>query len=888
MKKYKKGYRQQGCVIANTVLFGISYQWVSFLLVWLTACPGYGQVLPKKPVTESDYHLWGTLYSNKISDKGKWVSYTMRYDEGLDTLFVKRSDAKKMYSFAKSASGTFCGERAFACLRNNGTLQWLDLEKGNVVEIADIEKYSFSGNGNYLITLEGKLEHKKVCIRNSNGQLVESVLGVSDYAPNNDGTAIICTYNLEKKKGIMWVGLGNTIEKSIVVEDAAATYSHLMWHNRGEGFAALEKKSEVEESGVFYYDIKKKKGYHFNSSQFTDFPSEYFVEKGYATGLTVSSDGAKVFFLIRRKPTFTKSFNGIQQWNGNDAMVYSEKQLKGDAEFNTRVVAWWPQNGKLRLITDDATPFVFLNGNQDFAVTFSHSDLPPQYRLNRNVNYYVTDLETGQRNLILENQSTDFSESSFSPNGKYFTYFKDNDWWVYNFLTQKHTNVTLGKSLQVVNDEDKSWKSVYGVAGWCNNDASLLLTDAFDIWKINLENGKIQRLTKGREAGISFLIVPSDYSQHLPSVFSGYIDAQIDINRAIMLRGTQGTATGYFILEPNGKLKTITFGNYRTAEIKKATQANVYLFQKTQYNSPPELVISNSSKGTTSSLFQSNTHSDKFAWGKQEMIHYTNAKNVPLQGILYYPANYNPQEKYPMVVRIYEKQSDMFNNYFNPSLHNMAGYNIANLTAQGYFVLLPDIVYEEGNPGLSAADCVIAATKEVILKGIVNPNKIGLMGNSFGGYETNFIIGQTNLFACAVSGASVADLTGWYLSIGWSTGLPEIWRFEDQQWRMSKSLFEDKKAYERNSPITYVDKIETPVLIWTGEEDRQVHYYQSIAFYLALRRLQKKEIMLIYPGESHALMHKENQKDLTHRVEDWFGYYLKGEPPKNWIKEGVH
>jgi dipeptidyl aminopeptidase/acylaminoacyl peptidase len=119
------------------------------------------------------------------------------------------------------------------------------------------------------------------------------------------------------------------------------------------------------------------------------------------------------------------------------------------------------------------------------------------------------------------------------------------------------------------------------------------------------------------------------------------------------------------------------------------------------------------------------------------------------------------------------------------------------------------------------------------------------------------------------------------------SGLPEIWRFEEQQWRMGKSLFEDKKAYEDNSPITYVDKIKTPVLIWTGEEDRQVHYHQSIAFYLALRRLKKEVIMMIYPGESHALLKKENQKDLTHRVEDWFGYYLKGESPKNWITEGI-
>ena len=887
MKRYNEDYRKRDCSIVNKILFGISCHGFGFILFLLVTCPNYGQVLQKKPVTESDYHLWGTLHVDKISDKGKWVSYYMHYEEESDTLFVKRSDAKKTYAFPKSTYGTFCGERAFASLKNNGNLQWLDLEEGNIKVIEEVEKYLFSDNGNYLITLEGKEEQKKVCIRNNKGQVIETILGVSNYVANNNNSAIVCTYDSGEKSGILWVELGKNIQTKSIVEDVSAKFSHLVWHNKGEGFVALKKNEGTEGSVVFYYNLKMNKGYSFDSSQSTEFPSNYFVEEGYATGLTVSSDGTKVFFLIRKKPAFAKSFNGIQQWNGKDAMVYPEKQLKGDVMFNTRVVAWWPQSGKLRLITDQDKPFVFLNGNQNFAVTFSQSDLPPQYKMNRNVNYYVTDLETGERNLIVENQSTNFTEFSFSPNGKYFAYFKENNWWVYNFLTQKHFNATLGKSLQVVNDDDKSQKSVYDVVGWSNSDDYLLLTDAFDIWKISVVDGKMQRLTKGKEARISYSIVPSDYSQHLPSVFSGYIGAQVDTNRPIMLRGTQGITMGYFMLEPNSKLKTIVFGNYKVAEITKATQVNVYLFQKTQYNNPSELVINKGSIKTVFSLFKSNSHTDKFAWGKQEMIYYTNTKKVPLQGILYYPANYNPKEKYPMVVRIYEKQSDMFHNYYNPSLHNMTGYNIANLTAKGYFVLLPDIIYEKGNPGISAADCVIAATKEVINKGIINPNKIGLMGNSFGGYETNFIIGQTNLFACAVSGASVADITGWYLSIGWMSGLPEIWRFEDQQWRMGKSLFEDKKAYENNSPITYVDNIKTPVLIWTGEEDRQVHYYQSIAFYLALRRLKKEVIMMIYPEESHALLKKENQKDLTHRVEDWLGYYLKDESPKNWIKEGI-
>lgn len=887
MKTNKKEHWQSLCSVTNKILCGTSCHWVSFMFFWLVTCPNYGQELPKKPVTEKDYHLWGTVYIDKISDKGKWVSYIMRYDDGQDTLFVKRNDTKKIYSFAKSSSGTFSGERQFTSVNNKGTLQWLDLEKDKIINIENVEKYSFSGSGNYLITLEGKSKQKTLCIRNKEGQLLESVLGMHDYKQNNQNTAIIGAYNVEGKRGIVWIGLDSVLEKKKIVEDEVATFSQLVWHNQGKAFTALRTENKPEETTVFYYSLKEKRGYDFKPWQIKDFPSEFFVEKGNASGLTISADARKVLFTIRKKPAFSKSFEEIQQWNGNDAVTYSERQFIGDAEFNTRIAAWWPQTDKFSQITDDSKPFGLLNGNQDFALTFSQMDLEPQYKLDRNVNYYVTDLETGQRNLLLENQSTELFESSLSPKGKYFAYFKENNWWVYNFFTRTHTNVTAGLGVQLINEEDKSSKIVYRVAGWENNDESLLIYDQYDIWKINLDGTNPKRITKGREKGISYAIVPPVSSEFYTSNFRGHVDESVNMSHDILLSGTKGTDTGYFILEPNGKIKTITFGSFRATGIVKADKSDVYLFQKQQFNSPPELVVSNNIKSAAVKVFQSNPHHYKYAWGKQELINYKNSKNIPLNGILYYPADYNPSKKYPMVVHIYEKQTYMFNYYFNPSLHNMAGFNVANLTAQGYFVLLPDIEYELGNPGSSATDCVTAATKEVIRKGVVDSNKIGLIGQSFGGYETNFIIGQTNLFACAISGASVADLVGWYLSIGWVSGRPEIWRNESQQWRMSKSLFEDKKGYERNSPLTYVENIETPVLIWTGEQDRQIHYYQSIAFYLALRRLQKKEIMLIYPKEGHALLNKENQTDLAHRIEDWFGYYLKDERPKKWITEGI-
>ena len=115
--------------------------------------------------------------------------------------------------------------------------------------------------------------------------------------------------------------------------------------------------------------------------------------------------------------------------------------------------------------------------------------------------------------------------------------------------------------------------------------------------------------------------------------------------------------------------------------------------------------------------------------------------------------------------------------------------------------------------------------------------------------------------------------------------LPEMWRMEDQQWRMGKSLFEDRKAYFENSPSNFVENINTPMLIWAGELDKHVNPNQSIGMYLALRRLNKQGALLIFPGDSHSLLIPENQKELNRRVNDWLAYHLKNETSVNWISE---
>lgn len=287
--------------------------------------------------------------------------------------------------------------------------------------------------------------------------------------------------------------------------------------------------------------------------------------------------------------------------------------------------------------------------------------------------------------------------------------------------------------------------------------------------------------------------------------------------------------------------------------------------------------------GRSKLLYQSNPQQKNYQWGFSKLINYSNSKGKLLHGALFYPAGFDADKRYPMVVYIYERLSHYHNRYVNPSQQNPEGFNISNLTSKGYFVLLPDIAYEEGKPGKSALDCVSSAVTEVLMNESVDPKRVGLLGHSFGGYEVNFIVTQTTMFATVISGSGMSDLISSYLGVCWNNDRPNVWRYEYNQNRIGVSLFDDYNRYVDNSPITFAKQVQTPILLWSGIDDKQIDYYQSLEFHMALRRLQKPNILLLYEGEDHSFMKRDYQIDLTQRTEQWLDYYLKSESKPDWL-----
>jgi len=211
-------------------------------------------------------------------------------------------------------------------------------------------------------------------------------------------------------------------------------------------------------------------------------------------------------------------------------------------------------------------------------------------------------------------------------------------------------------------------------------------------------------------------------------------------------------------------------------------------------------------------------------------------------------------------------------------------------TSNGYVVFVPDITYVDGYPGQSAYNCVVSGTMSLVDKyPWVDKDHMGLQGQSWGGYQTAYLVTQTELYAAAMGGAVVSNMTSAYGGIRWGSGLNRMFQYEKTQSRIGGTLWDKTMLYIENSPLFYAPKVTTPLLLMHNDKCCTLPLYQGIEFFVALRRLNKPVWMLSYNGQPHNLSDNAiaDRVDLSKRMKQFFDHYLKGEPEPPWLTEGI-
>src|SRR5439155_1946891 len=345
--------------------------------------------------------------------------------------------------------------------------------------------------------------------------------------------------------------------------------------------------------------------------------------------------------------------------------------------------------------------------------------------------------------------------------------------------------------------------------------------------------------------------------------------------------------SGYYQLAPGGKPTPLVYDDAQIGGAEKAARADRLLFTRQSFTEFPDYWVSNGTFVSPKKVTNANPWLDEYAWGKRVLVDFTNARGVKLQGTLALPANYEPGKKYPMLVYFYERLSNTHHTFSMPVYDDRP--HMSEYASDGYLVFEPDIVYETGKPGSSALDCVTSGVKKMIGMGYADPKHIGIQGHSWGGYETSFILTQTDMFAAVVTGAPPTNLVSFYDELYKSTGTVQQGIMELGQVRMGAGVtpWTNRPLYDSQSPIEHVRDIKTPFLILQGTDDGAVDWVQGLEFFNAARRWGKEVIFLSYPGEDHHLNKRENQKDFQVRMKQFFDHYLKDAPAPKWMTDGV-
>ncbi|MFZ6743372.1 prolyl oligopeptidase family serine peptidase [Undibacterium sp. JH2W] len=620
-------------------------------------------------------------------------------------------------------------------------------------------------------------------------------------------------------------------------------------------------------------------------------PSEY-------GSLSFSKDGQRLFFgtaeLAKADPKDAPEPFKVDLWHWKDPELQSMQKVKAEKEKQRSYKAVFHiAEQRFVQLANKNIPNVLINDNPRFAM--GASDVPYKMQQSWDALYhdaYAVDLQTGQARLLAQKLRY---VPSLSAGGKYVLAFDANSSTWYCWSTADGSKINLTGKIKAHFEDAKrdtpEVKDAYGFAGWTEDDASVILYDQFDLWEVNPQTQLSRNLTAGygRKHNLELRYVAVDMEKKPPAEEpSPVAEAKaLPADLWILAATNEGNrSTGYYQQNPkSGEPVKLIHGDKMFAGLVKAKKADTVLFTQQSFTEFPDLWSSNLALQNPQKISNANPQQAQYNWGKQEMIEYTSLDGKKLKALLAKPENFDPAKKYPMMVYIYENMSDNLHRYVPPApTHNI---NVTRYLSNGYIVLRPDIAYKTGHPGKSAYNAVVPAVQKVLAQGYVDPKRVGIQGHSWGAYQVNYLITQTNMFRAVEAGASMANMISGYGGIRWGTGMSRAFQYEKQQSRIGGAPWNKTAEYIENSPIFHIDKVQTPYLTIHNDDDDAVPWYQAIEFFTALRQLGKEAYWFNFNGEKHGLKERDNMKYFTVHMAEFFDHYLLGSPRPEWMDKPV-
>lgn len=592
----------------------------------------------------------------------------------------------------------------------------------------------------------------------------------------------------------------------------------------------------------------------------------------------------------------------VDIWNWRDEQIQPQQkvELERNRKYTYPAVISLDRPHEIIPLTTQRWDDITLMNEGDGEWALSQDRTPyyicSQWEDNDNTDVYLVNTKDGSRRAVAKKLN---ARVTASPDGNYLLWYQMNDssWYVYDIKSAATRCLTRKVSTAFYDEEDDhpNFPPPYDMRPqWLVKDRAVIIADRYDLWQFNPKDGRALNLTAGQGRSRRWQL------RHLSLDYRPLYDTKYWREKNVIAQGSRVYMTIFDeVSKQNGLASVIpsrpsTFQTFvpdtvSYLSIRKSRDASVFAFCKGNFRNAYDLYLAHGSFAHQQPLTRLNSQLAPYSWGTAHLVHWKAFDGKPLDGILYIPDGVDTTKKYPMISYFYERRSESLYSFIEPR-PSRSTVNLAFYCSRGYVVFVPDIRYQVGHPGESAYNCIVSGVKAMCAQyPFIDSTRLAIQGQSWGGYQTAYLVTRTPIFAAAGAGAPVSNMTSAYDGIRWASGVCRQMQYEHGQSRIGKSLWDNGglDLYLENSPLFKADQVRTPLLIMHNDNDGAVPWYQGIEYFMALRRLGKPVWMLEYNKEAHNLVERRNCKDLSVRLQQFFDHYLLGAPEPAWMSHGV-
>ena len=800
-------------------------------LTMLAALGGLALVFPSSAssqdrplVTPDDYGRWERLGAAEFSPFGEWIAYTVTRVDETSELRVRNLEEDSVRVFPWGAAPRFSPDGRWLAwtiglppeererlaesdepIREKASV--MDLRTGETREFDAVSEQGFDASGRFLALRgyppdepAGKGADLRIVTLATGMETSFGNVSEMAWSPSGSLLALAVATGTDVGNGVqVYDAYAGTLRSA---DASASAYRSLRWRDDSEDLAALRSREAASAEGaahdvLAWRDLDRRVETIVLGTNTAGIPDTLEVVHHRAPAW--SDDGGMISLGLR--PTEPEAgadaddgadeepesgdappadsepdLPDLQIWHTSDVRLFPEQQVSENRDDARSLLAVWHlDDDRIVVLGSDLMGSAQLLHGWDYALEDISEPYPWGAMFGRPYHdVWAVDADTGGRRQLLTRVRYEWP----SAGGDWLLSWDGSAYHSLHLATGATHDLTSGLAAEFANTDYDTPTDItpprdFGPGGWLKDDNAVLLYDEHDIWRVAPDGSGGERLTRGAETGVTRRLtrVADDDEPGIDPDSRPYLSLY---NEATEQRGYARFTTGWADAgegdsAEGDSAETLVLQDAYVVGLERADSADVLLYRAERFDDPPDLFAASPDLADATQVTGINPFIDEVAWGRAELVDFVSESGRDLQFVLLLPPNHEEGRAVPTIVYTYEILSPQMHFFRVPSERDY--YNYTAWTQHGYAVLLPDIVYRARDPGVSALESVRAAVAKAVEMGVTDPDAVGLIGHSWGGYQATFLPTRTDIFAASVAGAPLTDFVSFMGQLHWNPGI---------------------------------------------------------------------------------------------------------------------